>query len=70
MSPPPPQHRIWTVVLLTSIGWGTGGVMTRAAFEAKLASRDRFVARVAREPKIFVLGDAGEFAELAENRAA
>jgi predicted nucleotidyltransferase len=45
-------------------------VMTRAAFEAKLANRDRFVARVAREPKIFLLGDAGEFAELAENRAA
>lgn len=45
-------------------------VMTRAAFRTKLASRDRFVARVAREPKIFLLGDAGEFAELAENRAA
>ncbi len=45
-------------------------VMTRTVFEAKLASRDRFVARVAREPKIFLLGDAGEFAELAEDRAA
>ena len=45
-------------------------VMTKAAFEVKLASRDRFVARVAREPKIFLLGDAGEFAELAEDRAA
>ena len=45
-------------------------VITRAAFEAKLAGRDRFVARVAREPKIFLLGDAGEFAALAENRAA
>ena len=45
-------------------------VMTKAAFEAKLASRDRFVARVAREPKIFLLGDASEFAELAEDRAA
>ena len=45
-------------------------VMTRAAFEAKLASRERVVARVAREPKIFLLGDAGEFAELAEDRAA
>ena len=45
-------------------------VMTRAAFEAKLVSRDRFVARVAREPKIFLLGDASEFAELAEDRAA
>ena len=45
-------------------------VMTKAAFEAKLASRDRFVAKVAREPKIFLLGDADEFAELAENRPA
>ena len=45
-------------------------VMTAAAFEAKRASRDRFVARVVREPKIFLLGDAGEFAELTENRAA
>src|SRR3989304_1435112 len=35
-------------------------VMTRAAFEAKLVSRDRFVARGAREPKIFLLGDASE----------
>lgn len=45
-------------------------VMTRAALETKLANRDRFVARVAREPKIFLIGSAGEFAELAENRAA
>jgi predicted nucleotidyltransferase len=45
-------------------------VMTKAAFEAKLASGDRFVARVAREPKIFLVGDGGEFAEPAENRAA
>lgn len=36
-------------------------VMTSVAFEAKLVSRDRFVTRVAREPKIFLLGDAGEF---------
>lgn len=45
-------------------------VMTRSAFDAKRAGNDRFVARVAREPKIFLVGDAGEFAELAENRAA
>ena len=45
-------------------------VMTKAAFESKLAGRDRFIARVAREPKIFLLGDASEFAELAVNRAA
>ena len=45
-------------------------LMTKAVFDAKLASRERFVARVAREPKIFLLGDIGEFPELAENRAA
>ena len=45
-------------------------VMTAAAFDAKLAAKDRFAMRVAREPKIFLLGDAGEFAELIENRAA
>jgi predicted nucleotidyltransferase len=45
-------------------------VMTEAAFDAKRASRDRFVARVVREPKIMLLGDASEFAEPAENRAA
>ena len=45
-------------------------VMTQAAFEAKRASRDRFVARVVREPKIVLLGDASEFAEPAEDRAA
>jgi predicted nucleotidyltransferase len=45
-------------------------VMTKAAFETKLAQRDRFLTRVAREPKIFLLGDPSEFAELAENRAA
>ena len=43
-------------------------VMTKAAFRAKLQQGDRFVARVAREPKIFVIGDAGEFAKLAEDR--
>lgn len=45
-------------------------VMTAATFAAKLAGKDRFVLRVAREPKIMLLGDAGEFAEFAENRAA
>ena len=45
-------------------------VMTRADFAAKLARRDRFVMRAARESKIILLGDAGEFAELAEYRAA
>ena len=45
-------------------------VMTKAAFAAKLAERDRFVTRVARERKIFLLGDASEFRELAQDRAA
>jgi predicted nucleotidyltransferase len=36
-------------------------VMTKAAFSAKLANGDRFVGRVAREPKIFLLGEASEF---------
>jgi len=44
-------------------------VMTKAVFDAKLASRDRFVSRVAREPKIYLLGDDGELAEPAEDRA-
>lgn len=41
-------------------------VMTNAAFRAKLQQGNRFVARVAREPKIFVIGDASEFAKLTE----
>ena len=45
-------------------------VMTRTAFATKLANRDRFMARVAREPKMFLIGNADEFAEPAENRAA
>ena len=45
-------------------------VMTRAAFQNKLAQDDRFTSRVAKEAKIFVIGDAHEFGELAEDRAA
>ena len=45
-------------------------VMTEAAFEAKRAGRDRFIGRVIREPKIILLGDASEFAESPEDRAA
>jgi predicted nucleotidyltransferase len=45
-------------------------VMSKAAFQSKLADRDRFVARVALEPKIFLLGNADEFAKLTQNRAA
>jgi len=45
-------------------------LMTKAVLAAKLAARDRFATRVAREPKIFLLGDASEFRELAQDRAA
>lgn len=45
-------------------------VMTRAEFADKLAARDRFVSRIEREPKLFLLGDVGEFRKLAEDRAA
>ena len=45
-------------------------VMTKAALAAGLEKRERFAIRVGREPKIFLIGDAGDFAELAEDRAA
>jgi predicted nucleotidyltransferase len=45
-------------------------VMTKAMFASKVAERDRFASRLAREPKIFLLGDASEFRELAQDRAA
>jgi len=43
-------------------------VMTKATFQLKRRQGDRFVARVAKEPKIFVMGDSGEFGKLAEDR--
>lgn len=39
-------------------------VMTRSALLAKHRQGDRFVRRVAKEPKIFLIGDESEFAEL------
>jgi predicted nucleotidyltransferase len=45
-------------------------VMTRRDVRAKLKSRDRFVARVAREPKIFLMGSEDDFRKLAKDRAA
>ena len=45
-------------------------VMSKAAFGTKLRGQDRFISRIAREPKIFLLGDASEFRELTEDRAA
>jgi predicted nucleotidyltransferase len=44
-------------------------VMTAEAFRTRLAAKDRFVSRIAREPKIFLLGGADELAELAHDRA-
>jgi hypothetical protein len=44
--------------------------MTKAAFQSKYLRGDRFVQRIAKEPKIFVTGDASEFGKLAEDRAA
>jgi predicted nucleotidyltransferase len=45
-------------------------VMTGEKFRSKFKGRDRFVSRLVREPKIFLVGDAGELAELAQDRAA
>ena len=45
-------------------------VMTEAAFRSKAAAADRFVSRVVREPKLYLIGDARELAELAEDRTA
>jgi predicted nucleotidyltransferase len=45
-------------------------VMTKASFQAKQRQRDRFISRVLAEPKIFLIGDAGEFGKLAQDRAA
>lgn len=45
-------------------------VMTEAAFRSKSAAGDRFVTRIVREPKIFLIGSAREFAELVEDRTA
>jgi predicted nucleotidyltransferase len=45
-------------------------VMTRASFRSKHKREDRFVARITKEPKIFVMGDADEFGQLVEDRTA
>jgi predicted nucleotidyltransferase/DNA-binding HxlR family transcriptional regulator len=44
-------------------------VMTPQEFRAQLEVRDRFVSRVAREPKLFIKGDAGELGEPDADRA-
>lgn len=43
-------------------------VMTTVKFTERLAKHERFETRLLSEPKIFVLGDENEFAELVENR--
>lgn len=45
-------------------------VMAPEEFRKKMKARDRFASRVAREPKLFLIGDAGELGELAQDRAA
>lgn len=45
-------------------------VMTKAAFQAKHRLGDRFVSRIAKEEKIFLVGDADEFGKLSKDRAA
>jgi predicted nucleotidyltransferase len=45
-------------------------VITSAALTKKLHAHERFVSRIAREPKIFLIGDASDFAKFAEDRAA
>jgi predicted nucleotidyltransferase len=45
-------------------------VMSKDAFRTKQHRSDRFISRVLKEPKIFVIGDASELGKLAEDRAA
>jgi predicted nucleotidyltransferase len=43
-------------------------VMTKVVFTTKIRTRDRFVSRVAKEAKLYVMGDANEFGKLIEDR--
>jgi predicted nucleotidyltransferase len=45
-------------------------VMSKAVFQAKQRARDRFVSRVLKEPKIFLIGDANELGKPAQDRPA
>ena len=45
-------------------------VMTRSALQAKHRQGDRFVSRISKEPKIFLIGDASEFGKPGSDRAA
>jgi len=44
-------------------------VMTAGKFGSQAEKKERFISRVVEEPKIFVIGDASDFTELAEHRA-
>ena len=45
-------------------------VMTADKFAEHIRKNDRFALRVVEEPKIFVIGEASEFAKLGEDRSA
>lgn len=45
-------------------------VITERAFRSKFRKGDRFLTRIAREPKIFLIGSQRDLAELAGNRPA
>lgn len=45
-------------------------VMTADEFSRLVREKDRFAMRIVEEPKLFIIGDAIEFAELGKNRAA
>lgn len=45
-------------------------VMTAAEFAAQRAEKDRFIARILKEPKLFVIGTPDDLGQLAEDRPA
>jgi len=45
-------------------------VMTKTDFRTKYRDKDRFVTRVAKEPKMFLIGNADDFGKLTQDRAA
>lgn len=45
-------------------------VMSKTDFRNKYRGKDRFVVRVAKEPKIFLIGSSDDFGKLAQDRAA
>ena len=45
-------------------------VMTIEACEARFSQADRFMTRIARQPKLFLFGETSEFGKPAENRSA